>query len=61
MLVGDAAQVPLPFQGVEAIERRLIGSDLAAELNFPDEGRLAVFVEVALDELKDRLLFLSEG
>ena len=56
MLVGLTPDEPFALEGVEAVDHGLVGGDLAAELNFSDERGLTVFVQVALDELKHRLL-----
>ncbi len=61
MLVGRAVDIALVFKGIEAVDRRLVGGDFAGELNFSNEGGLAVFADVALDEVKRRLLFLRKG
>ena len=60
VFVGKPADEPFAFEGVEAVDRRFVRGDLAAELDFPDEGGAAEILEIPLDKLEDCLLFLGE-
>ena len=60
MLVGDALEVALALEGVEAVQRRLVGGDLTAGLNLSDQGGLAVLGVEVLDELERSLLLMGQ-
>ena len=47
VLIGRALNKPLMLQGAEPINRGFVGDDLAAELDFSDEGGLVVLCDVA--------------
>ena len=61
MLVGNAGNKPFALECIQAVKSRFIGGDVAAQLDFSDEGRLAVFSKVALNKLKHLLLFIGQS
>ncbi len=61
MLIRGPLDEPLAFEGVEAIESGFVGGNLTAGLDFADQGGITVLQHIALDKLKDRLLFVRQG
>ena len=61
MLVGEAPDHPLALQRIEAVEGGLIGGNLASGLDFPDERRAVVLVEVSEQKFEYGLLFLCQN
>ena len=56
VLIGGALDKPLMLQGAEAIDRGLVGDNLAPELDFSNEGGLVVLCEIALNIVQHYLL-----
>ena len=56
MLVGEALDVPLTFQRVQAIKCGLVGGNLAGDLNLSNKGRFPVFGKVPLYKVEHDLL-----
>lgn len=61
VFVRDAPDQLLMLEGIEAVDRRFIGDDLAAVLDFPDEGSASVLSDIALDELKHSALLFGKS
>jgi hypothetical protein len=61
VLVGGAFNEPLALQGIEPVNGGFVRGDLAVSLDFADQGGLAVFTEVALDEREHGLLLFGKG
>lgn len=61
MLVWGAFDVPFSLQGIQAVNGRFVGGDLAVGLDLSDERGLTVFADIAGDILKHRLLLWGEG
>ena len=61
VLVGGALDQPFALQRVEPVDGGLVRGDLAVDLDFTDEGGLAVFTEVAFDEREHGVLLFGEG
>lgn len=60
VFVRRALDKAFALERVQPVQRRLVGGDLAAELDLADQGRLAVRLEIPLDELIDRLLLMRQ-
>ena len=61
MLIRHALDEPFALKGVEAVDGRLIGEDLAAHLDLANQRGLAVLAKVANNEVVEGLLFCGEG
>ena len=60
VLVRNTPDEPFVLKRVEAIKSGLIRGDLTPGLDLADQGREMVFARIPLNEVKHRLLFLSE-
>lgn len=59
VLIGSALNEPFMLEGVEAVNDRLVRSNLAAGLDLSDQGRVVVLGEILANKVEYRLLFVG--
>ncbi len=60
MFVRHALDKTFMLERAQAINRRLVGDDIAAKLDLANQGGTAMFADIQLDELEHGTLFLGE-